>query len=127
MYLFQSHSCCNKRELVGLLQQSIPFYVELVYILVHFTKFSFINFVVLNAEKSSSLHTIILEKQNTNQATHCLDFQSSMFSLSLGLDTLFFLQSILTLIVQTTVSAVSGTFSKQQQGALKVSFWSIFC
>ena len=35
--------------------------------------------------------------------------------------------SILTLIVQTTVSAVLGTFSKQQQGALKVSFWSIFC
>ena len=44
--------------------------------------------------------------QNTNQASHCLDFQSSIFSLSLGLDTLFFLQSILTLIVQTIVSAV---------------------
>ena len=38
-------------------------------------------------------------KQNTNQATCCLDFQSSIFSLSLGLDILFFLQSILTLIV----------------------------
>ena len=38
-------------------------------------------------------------KQNTNQATCCLDCQSSIFSLSLGLDTLFFLQSILTLIV----------------------------
>ena len=37
------------------------------------------------------------------------------------------MQSILTLIVQTTISAVLGTFSKQQQGALKVSFWSIFC
>ena len=35
----------------------------------------------------------------TNQVTCCLDFQSSMFSISLGLDTLFFLQSILTLIV----------------------------
>ena len=39
-----------------------------------------------------------------------------------GLDTLFFLQSILTLIVQTIVSAVLGAFSnQQQQGALKVS------
>ena len=43
-------------------------------------------------------HNFIL-KQNTNQATCCLVFQSSIFSLSLGLDTLFFLQSILTLIV----------------------------
>ena len=44
--------------------------------------------------------------QNTNQATCCLDFQSSIFFLLLGLDTLFFLQSILTLIVQTIVSVV---------------------
>ena len=43
-------------------------------------------------------HNFIL-KQNTNQATCCLDFQSSIFFLSLGLDTLFQLQSILTLIV----------------------------
>ena len=50
-------------------------------------------------------HNSILE-QNTNQATCCLDFQSSIFFLSLGLDTLFFLQSKLTLIVQTIVSAV---------------------
>ena len=52
----------TKRELIGLLQQSIPFCVDLVYILVHFPKFSVINFVALNTEKSSSLHTIILEK-----------------------------------------------------------------
>ena len=43
-------------------------------------------------------HNFIL-KQNTNQATCCLDFQSSIFSLSFGLDTLFQLQSRLTLIV----------------------------
>ena len=43
-------------------------------------------------------HNSIL-KQNTNQATCRLDFQSSIFFLSLGLDTLFQLQSILTLIV----------------------------
>ena len=53
----------TKRELIGLLQQSIPFHIDLEYILVHFPKFSSINFVALNAEKSSSLHTIILEKQ----------------------------------------------------------------
>ena len=53
----------TKRELIGLLQQSIPFHIDLVYILVHFPKFSLINFVALNAEKSSSLHTTILEKQ----------------------------------------------------------------
>ena len=45
-------------------------------------------------------------KQNTNQASHCLDLQSSIFFLVKGLDTLFFLQSIVTLIVQTIVSAV---------------------
>ena len=43
-------------------------------------------------------HNIFLKTQK-NQATCCLYFQSSIFSLSLGLDTLFFLQSILTLIV----------------------------
>ena len=53
----------TKRELIGLLQQSIPFHVDLVYILVHFPKFSLIKFVALNTEKSSSLHTLILEKQ----------------------------------------------------------------
>ena len=45
-------------------------------------------------------------KTQTNQATCCLDFQSSIFFLLLGLDTLFQSQSILTLIVQTIVSAV---------------------
>ena len=43
-------------------------------------------------------HNFILE-QNTNEATCCLDFHSSIFSLSLGLDTLFQWQSIVTLIV----------------------------
>ena len=38
-------------------------------------------------------------KTQRHQATCCLDFQSSIFFLSLGLDTLFLLQSILTLIV----------------------------
>ena len=50
-------------------------------------------------------HIFILIK-NTDQASHCFDLHSSIFFLSLGLDTLFFLQSILTKIVQTIVSAV---------------------
>ena len=62
--------------------------------------------LALKARKTSSLHTIFILIQNTNQATCCLDLQSSIFFLVKGLDTLFFLQSILTLIVQTIVSAV---------------------
>ena len=50
-------------------------------------------------------YKFILE-QNTNQASHCFDFQSSIFVLLIGLDTLFFLQSILTLIVQITLRGV---------------------
>ena len=51
-------------------------------------------------------HNYFKKKTQTNQATCCLDFQSSIFFLLLGLDTLFLLQSILTLIVQTIVSVV---------------------
>ena len=60
-----------------------------------------LQFIALKARKTSSLHTTFFRKTQTNQATCCvcLDFQSSIFFLSLGLDTLFFLQSILTLIV----------------------------
>ena len=65
----------TKTELIGLLQQSIPFHIDLVYILVHFPKLSLINFVALNTEKSSTLHTIILR----NKQSHCLDFHLSIF------------------------------------------------
>ena len=82
--------------------------------------------LALKARKLSSLHTISILIQNTNQASHCFDLQSSIFFLLIGLDTLFFLQSILTLIVQTIVRAGLGTFPKQQQGALKVSLCIIF-
>ena len=66
------------------------------------------NFKFSLALKAGKHHlcTQFILKQNTNQASHCLDFQSSIFFLVKGLDTLFFLQSILTLIVQTIVSAV---------------------
>ena len=62
--------------------------------------------LALKARKTSSLHTIFILIKNTNQASHCFDLQSSIFFLLIGLDTLFFFQSILTLIVQTIVSAV---------------------
>ena len=62
MQSFNPIHVATKRELIGLLQQSIPFREDLVYILVHFPKLSLINFVALNTEKSSSLQTIILEK-----------------------------------------------------------------
>ena len=66
-------------------------------------------FLVLISLKSKEniifAHNLILI-QNTNQASCCLDLQSSTFFPVKGLDTLFFLQSILTLIVQTIVSVV---------------------
>ena len=61
-----------------------------------FFKFS----LALKARKTSSLHTIL------SKHLIVLIFNQVYFFLSLGLDTLFFLQSILTLIVQTIGSAV---------------------
>ena len=52
------------------------------------------------------LCTQFILKQNTNEATCCLQLQLSICFLLLGLDTSFQLQSILTLIVQTIVSSV---------------------
>ena len=71
----------TKRELIGLLQQSIPSHIDLVYILVHFPKFSLIKFVAPNAEKSSSLHTIILEKQKQTKHLIVLIYNQVYFSL----------------------------------------------
>ena len=86
-YHFNPIHVATKRELIGLLQQSIPFDVELVYILVHFSKFSLINFVVLSAEKIIIFAHNYFRKTQTNQASHHLDFQSSKFFLSLRLGT----------------------------------------
>ena len=44
-------------------------------------------------------HNFILEKQNTNQASHCFEFHLCIFFHVKGLDTSNQLQSILTLIV----------------------------
>ena len=83
--------------------------------------------LAVKERKTSSLHTIFTLIQSTNQATHCLDFHLIIFFFIVKvLDTSNQLQSILTLIVQTIVSAVLGTFSNQQKGALKVSLCIIF-
>ena len=71
----------TKGELVGLLQQSIPICIDHVYILVHIPKFSLINVVPLNAEKSSSLHTIILEKEKQTKDLIVLIYNQVYFSL----------------------------------------------
>ena len=47
----------------------------------------FLTFVALRARKTSSLHTIILKKQNTNQASHCFDLYFTIFFLVKGLGT----------------------------------------
>ena len=73
----------------------------------------FFNICSLKSKENIIFANNYFRKTQTNQATCCLDFQSSIFFLLLGLDTLFQLQSILTLIVQTTVSAVLETFSWQ--------------
>ena len=89
----------------------------------HGTKFMF-SFIICSCKSEENIifaHNYFILKQNTNQATHCLGFHFSIFFLVKGLGTSNQLQSILTLIVQTMVNAVLGTFSKQQQGALKVS------
>ena len=67
------------------------------------------NFQVLISLKSKENiifeHNFILI-QNTNQASHCFDFHLSIIFLVKRLHTSNQLQSILTLIVQTIVSAV---------------------
>ena len=58
-----------------------------------------LTFGALKARKTYLCTQFYFRKAQTNKATCCLDFQSSIFFLSIGLDILFFLQSILTLIV----------------------------
>ena len=79
-YHFNPIHVATKRELIGLLQQSIPFHVDLVYILVHFSKFSLINFVVLSAEKSSSLRTIYFKKHKQTKHLIILIFNQVYLS-----------------------------------------------
>ena len=83
----------------------------------------FFNICSLKSKENIIFAHNYFRKTQTNQATCCLDFQSSIFFLLLGLDTLFFLQSIITLIVQTIVRVVLETSSKQpNKEPLEVSF-----
>ena len=59
----------TKREQFDCYNNSIPFCIDLVYIMVHFSKFSLIIFVAVSAEKESSLHTIILETKHKQSNT----------------------------------------------------------
>ena len=117
----QSHSCCNQKRTCWIVATINPIPCRCC---VHCGTF---HKVLIDNFYSSKQRQIIIFAQNlilktsTNQATHCLDFHLSIFFFEGRLGTSNQLQSILTLIVQTIVSAVLGAFSKQQQGALKVS------
>ena len=96
---FQSHpikmGCCNTNEKSLIVTTINPIWRSRP---VHPGTKTF-NICSLKSKENIIFAQNSILKQNTNQATCCLDFQSSIFSLSLGLDALFFLQSILTLIV----------------------------
>ena len=120
MQIFNPILVAIKRELVGLLHQSII----LCRPCVHYGAFPKVLMENFYSSKCREIiifaHNFIL-RQNTNQETHCLDLHLSIFFFGGRLGTSNQLQSILTLIVQTIVRAVLGAFSKQPQGALKVS------
>ena len=103
---FQSHpikmGCCNTTSQCLIVTTINPIWYSYC---VHPGTKEFTICSLKSKENIIFAHNFIL-KQNTNQAICCLDFQSSIFSLSLGLDSLFQLQSILTLNAQAIVSAV---------------------
>ena len=59
---------------VGLLQQSIPFLIAVLYIMVQKFKFSFI-ICSLKSKENIIFVLNVFNKQNTNQTTCCLDLQ----------------------------------------------------
>ena len=66
-----------QKACVRLLQQSIPIGVAILYILVQ----KRLTICILKSKENIIfVHNSIL-KQNTNQASHCFDFQSSIFFL----------------------------------------------
>ena len=118
----QSHSCCNQKRTHWIVATINPIPCRPCVHLSTFPK------VLIDKFFSSKCREIIIfahnhfTKTQTNQASNHLDFCLSIFFFCGRLGTSNPLQSILTLLVQTTVSVVLGTFSKQQQAALKVSF-----
>ena len=104
---------------VGLLQQSIPFLIATLYIMVHFSIFSLINFIAVSAEKSSSLHTIILKtkhKQSNTLSENTIEY------IFLHKKIRYFIQLAINTHIECSKNSKSvfGAFSNQQQGALKV-------
>ena len=124
--IIQSHSCCNQNKthwivatINSILRRPCVHPSTFPKVLIH--KFC-----------SSKHREIIIfahnyfNKQTQTKHLFVLIF-FCIFFLSLGLDTSNPLQSILTLIVQTIVGAVSDTFSEQpSKEPLKVC-WCIFC
>ena len=94
--------CCNANEkslivtTINPISHSCPVH--------HGTKFYVHSNFIAVMQGKHHLRTQFLLKQNTNNTTCCIQLQSSIFFLPLGLDTSFHSQSILTLIVQKTVS-----------------------
>ena len=104
---------------VGLLQQSIPFLVAILYIMVHFSMFSLINFVAVSTEKSSSLPTIILKtKHKQSNILSCITIKY----IFLFIEIRYFIPPTINTHIDCSKNSKSvfGAFSKQQQGALKV-------
>ena len=64
---FQSHSknevIAHKRQLVGLLQQSIPFLIAILDIMVQFLKFSFVSLLVDKHREITSFAPYYSKKQ----------------------------------------------------------------
>ena len=68
---------------VWLLQQSIPFGIAILYTLVQ----NILQFVALKSKENIIFAHNYFRKTNTNQASHCFDFYSSIVFLVKGLDT----------------------------------------
>ena len=87
--------CCNTNSQCMIVTTIIPIWCS--HPVHHGTKFLFL-ISLKSKENIIFAHNSIL-KQNIDQASHCFDFHLRIVFLVKGSDTLFFLQSILTLIV----------------------------
>ena len=98
---------------VGLLQQSIPFGIAIMYIMVHFSMFSLINFVAVSTEKSSSLHTIILKTKHKQSNTLSCITTKYIFLL---IEIRYFIHLAINTHIEcaNNSKSVYGAFSKQQ-------------
>ena len=85
-------------------------------IIVHFSMFSLIRFVAVSAEKSSSLHRIIIKTKTQTKQRITIEYIFLLIEIRY-----FILLAISTHIdCSKNSKSVFGAYSKQQQGALKV-------